>query len=468
MSYLSNRLLKNPAGLWLLDETTGIIAADSSGNAHDGEYKEGPLLGQPSLIGPGGGTSILCAGGTFADGVQIAKISDPTSFGDDLHGASGITFEIWVDFDGQTIPASTLSGFILEHHIDAALHGMALQYYNDAGTNKIRYRYSSNGTSIQDFTTNYTFSGKSVIHFVLDFLNGDVGLYVNGSTLVFGATTFAGTSYVFGSPTRNDYIMRGYATGSGSLGYGDAAGFYPSAFSQADALAVYNEGQYPQVDVNIPAIAVSVALNAPSTIVGKYAEIPAIDGSVTFNAPFAFREPENVELLRNVYQLVLTGDADATTDLILPMTSFQSRQRTGSPSYLSVTVPDGKSYIDEINLRLNGHLVINKGYQLQDGTLQLEEIARVNLEASRTDDGTVNESVTLTGHKTITYTPKTRTLTGANYRNVTDGVRRFRTAVDNFLNPGDTAIVNAESIIVDNITYTVGTIQEDMEIEEAV
>jgi hypothetical protein len=44
---------------------------------------------------------------------------------------------------------------------------------------------------------------------------------------------------------------------------------------------------------------------------------------------------------------------------------------------------------------------------------------------------------------------------------------RYRCAINNFLRPGDTALINGGSMIVNNITYTIGVSSEVMEIAEA-
>ncbi len=54
-----------------------------------------------------------------------------------------------------------------------------------------------------------------------------------------------------------------------------------------------------------------------------------------------------------VYICTLTGSQDATTDVEIPISSFQARLRTADPTYLSVVVP-GFDYADRINNRPNG------------------------------------------------------------------------------------------------------------------
>lgn len=167
------------------------------------------------------------------------------------------------------------------------------------------------------------------------------------------------------------------------------------------------------------------------------------------------------------FTLILTGAADGTTDLILPMSSFQGRLRSGTPSYLAAIVPNASAYADAIDARPNGELVISRGDRWTDGRLEITEIARANLETIRYDLGPRSASATLAGHKTVSYAaPKTVALVGASYRAVTNGLRRYRSQIDNTLRPGDTAEINGESLVVREIGYTVGPELAFMEIAE--
>jgi Concanavalin A-like lectin/glucanases superfamily/PEP-CTERM motif len=72
--FVSTILADNPTGYWRLDESSGIIAHDSSGHGYDGTYLGGYTLGQPGAIGDGdtavaldGSTGLVgdIPGGTF-------------------------------------------------------------------------------------------------------------------------------------------------------------------------------------------------------------------------------------------------------------------------------------------------------------------------------------------------------------------------------------------------------------------
>lgn len=170
---------------------------------------------------------------------------------------------------------------------------------------------------------------------------------------------------------------------------------------------------------------------------------------------------------QTIYLFTLTGAPDGQSDIIIPISSAQGRLRDGDPTYLSVVIPSS-TYSEAISLRPNGEMVLQRGVRLSDGALQLEEIARVTLEDIRIDEGARNQSISLSGHATVTNsTPKTVQLTGASYRNIINGSTRYRCALNNFLRPGDTAEINGESLLVNSITYTIGVSSETMEIAEA-
>jgi len=168
------------------------------------------------------------------------------------------------------------------------------------------------------------------------------------------------------------------------------------------------------------------------------------------------------------YEMTLTGDADGTTDIVIPIESFQARHRSGDPSYLSVTIPNIDDYSASVNARLNGQLKIEMIAYVNNIESVREEIIRVDFESIRTDRGATNQSITLSGHRTETYSAKTTEL-----RNVTlrvlqaNGKLRFRSSEPDFyLRPGDTATYDTDSITVGLITLNINTLTQNMEVTE--
>jgi hypothetical protein len=176
-----------------------------------------------------------------------------------------------------------------------------------------------------------------------------------------------------------------------------------------------------------------------------------------------------------IYKCFLTGDAESPplADLELPMSSFQCTLRDGDPSYIAAVIPNAVDLIDAITARTNGDIVIKKGYRRQDGIEVLEEIARADYESLREDRGSLSESATISGHKTVSSsTVKSRRVAGLSYYSLqADGRRRLRGSVDLFLRCGDTVEYSLggeeDSFLVGQISYTVGPNQADMEVAEA-
>ena len=166
------------------------------------------------------------------------------------------------------------------------------------------------------------------------------------------------------------------------------------------------------------------------------------------------------------YYFTLTGNADGTTDIEIPISSFTARRRSGDPTFLSVVIPSIDDYAAYILARPNGDLVIDMAYVL-DGVEQLrEEIVRVDFEDLVTDKGSSNQSTTLSGHKTETFSAANVALSGVTYRALqADGMLRFRCSpIDIYLKPGDTATYGSDSITIDLVSYFISADESRMEI----
>lgn len=224
------------------------------------------------------------------------------------------------------------------------------------------------------------------------------------------------------------------------------------------------------------ALALALSVPTPSYKIGldKHPNAAALTvlaklPSYVWTIPASMRPAAQV-----IYTCTLTGDGEspAVSDLTLPMSSFQGRMRDGDPSYISAVIPNCMIYADDILARQNGDIVIKKGYRFQDGSTQLEEIARVDFESVRIDKGSHSASATISGHKTISSTSvKTVTVEGVSYYCLqADGKRRVRALLDLFLRIGDTCVYGtgvSDYMTVGYITYTVSTNQTIMEVTEA-
>jgi len=171
------------------------------------------------------------------------------------------------------------------------------------------------------------------------------------------------------------------------------------------------------------------------------------------------------EIIR--YLCILTGAADGTTDLTLPLASFQARRRSNDPTYLSVVIPT-VDYADEIAARPNGTLKIQQAYERNGEILQTETIMEAPLDSVNPYEGGENQSTVLIGYGTSTFVAKSITLTGVTYRATVGGKYRYRLARPYiFLNPGDTVTFSDDGVtfVIDTMAYFINPTASIIELE---
>lgn len=168
------------------------------------------------------------------------------------------------------------------------------------------------------------------------------------------------------------------------------------------------------------------------------------------------------------YYCTLTGSEDSLTDLSLPIATLQARLRQGDPNYLSVTIP-GMDYASAISARSNGQLVIHMAIIHGGSEIIREEIARVTLDSIRTDEGGKSKTITLSGHRTVTYPAQITALRGVTYRSLQEpGKLSFRCAEpDLYLRPGDTCNYGDDSFVAGLVQYTISPKSQSMTVTEA-
>lgn len=169
------------------------------------------------------------------------------------------------------------------------------------------------------------------------------------------------------------------------------------------------------------------------------------------------------------YECILTGAPDGTTDLELPISSFNGFLRDGDPTQLYVVISAVEDLVIPINDRQNGELVVTRKIidTFSGNELDSQELVRVDLESIRFDQGSRNYSATLGGSRSIaTGTPKLVVLEGVSYMPIFDGVSRARARMNSSVRPGDTVNANGVEFIVSTINYFVGPTDSQMEVQE--
>jgi hypothetical protein len=274
-------------------------------------------------------------------------------------------------------------------------------------------------------------------------------------------TDTAGVSDAVGAYSLTDSIPD-------TAGVSDAVGAYsltdsiPDTAGVSDAVSFVKEAERAVADTAGVADVVDFDMEFYGTSADTAGVADAVDG---FN--WTRFLSQNAELALRLFYCTLTGVEDGTTDVVLPISSFQARVRTGEPSYLSVVVP-GVDYAAHITARPNGTLKISMAYVVGGVEYHREIIASGTLTRVRKDEGPKSSSMTLTAYKTETFTAKSVTLSGVTYKSTNDGKRTFRLAwPDMFLKPGDTAVYGADSVTVGMISFTISATGQNTEVQEA-
>lgn len=145
-TYTELVLQDNPLGYWLLNESSGTTATDSSGNSRNGTYANSPTL---QATGPG--ASNLPYAVTFNGSNQKVTTSDYSAFAFQPNSAWSI--EHWVK-TSQTTTAQTITNRDATNAPSAAIYlninanddvgyfsGSAIDAYSSAGVNNNAWHY---------------------------------------------------------------------------------------------------------------------------------------------------------------------------------------------------------------------------------------------------------------------------------------------------------------------------------------
>ena len=213
-----------------------------------------------------------------------------------------------------------------------------------------------------------------------------------------------------------------------------------------------------------PALGVAAGLTA-KTLIG----LPAVLGVTAGLAATGIIVIQSDEYIITYLCKLTPQPGSAYSEITIPMSSFQGRFKSGDPSYLSCVIP-GSDYATAISDRNDPvnppELSVYMRKTFSDGNVITEQIMAVDLEDTTIDEGSTSYSITLSGHRTTTYSAKAITLTGASYKNLTGGKTRYRCAPDLYLRPGDTVTVNGDTFTADNISIAISVDSQTMEVSE--
>ena len=213
-----------------------------------------------------------------------------------------------------------------------------------------------------------------------------------------------------------------------------------------------------------PALGVTAGLTA-KTLIG----LPAVLGVTAGLAATGIIVIQSDEYIITYLCKLTPQPGSAYSEITIPMSSFQGRFKSGDPSYLSCVIPGG-DYAQAISDRNDPdyppELSVYMVKAFVNGNVISERLMAVDLEDVRIYEGATSYSITLSGHRTTTYSAKAITLTGASYKNLTGGKTRYRCAPDLYLRPGDTVTVNGDTFTADNISIAISVDSQTMEVSE--
>lgn len=255
MTYLSEILADSPVGAWLLDETSGTIAADSSGNGLNGTYTGGYTLNSR----------------TFTDGAKCVELNGSTGHVA-LGAPSALNFkDVWtLEAWGQTDIVGAGEQYLIGEGYNGTNVMWALcKNIGAGGTGKMMVGHYTGAWQTVTDPTNPVIS--QFHHFVGTWDGGSLRLYRDG-TLVAGPTARTSvTSNEFnniGLGVRTDPTPTGYWDG----GIGRVA-IYHSVLSESRILAHFQAGVGPAVARNFHQYAeVVIQEKARERLFHQYAE----------------------------------------------------------------------------------------------------------------------------------------------------------------------------------------------------
>ena len=143
-------------GHWRLDETSGTLAADSSGNGFDGTYENGPILG---------GSGVHGYAAAFDGSNDVVRVADNAS----LSITNQLSISAWVKFDSVSGEQRLVS--------KGQSNGYYLILRNSSGKFLFRCRGLSGS---EDVESNYTPVANKWIHVVGIYDGSSLRIYIDG------------------------------------------------------------------------------------------------------------------------------------------------------------------------------------------------------------------------------------------------------------------------------------------------
>jgi hypothetical protein len=226
MSYQSVILADSPVGYWPLDETSGTVAHDLSGNGYNGTYQGTYTLGSPPLVA--GVPSVLMGGhgtGSLVDVGDIAALVNmPASW----------SLECW--FKTTSVGSGNYQGLF------AGYVGGLCMRLNGSGLDILLDQEAL----LYTIATNFAIGVIYCLHVTYD--NTTFRIYINGA--LFSSYSSAGQGFGGSNQTLGaDPGVSGHDSFGGNLGQ---MAMYNTVLTPAQILNHYNAGNAAPVSPGSP------------------------------------------------------------------------------------------------------------------------------------------------------------------------------------------------------------------------
>lgn len=224
-AYQAVVLADSPVAFWPLNDTSGTLAADISGNANPLTYINSPTLGNAAI----GANLGVCP--YFNGSNQNAQLASPPPLLQVMQGS----FEVWIKSPIALSGPAALTTAYASTPINFAI-AFGSPTGPSPGSNI--YAGSYTGSSWQGYLSSTTFAANTLYHLVLVVSGTTATLYINGSSVGAAAITpFTPTNATIYVGRRWDSAVTPYANA-----YISNVAIYNTALSSTRILAHYNAG----------------------------------------------------------------------------------------------------------------------------------------------------------------------------------------------------------------------------------
>jgi len=197
-------------------------------------------------------------------------------------------------------------------------------------------------------------------------------------------------------------------------------------------------------------------------------EATPVDGPLQPPSLFVFNDwAAAADPITSTNYYALDIDDGVLDPVRIPISSWQATVQTDRASYAQAVIPAAAQWVDAVNDRASGEIIIRRGVRFSNGETLESELARAPIQNVRLDRGPTNVTMTISGYAQLPESPasSTRILRNVRSESIGSGLR-VRCDIDFFLRPGHTASARGTEFTVSYINYYANASDEYMDVGE--